>query len=76
MNMLSGSNTPLESMPEALQLAMQAAPSTHVVGVLFLSSRSCDSRRRALGRHSSPSSPVVDVVVSVASGLRSNLNAT
>jgi len=31
MNMLSGSNTPLESMPEWLQIVMQASPSTHFV---------------------------------------------
>ncbi len=31
MNVLSGSNTPLESMPRALQIAMQASPSTHFV---------------------------------------------
>jgi ABC-2 type transport system permease protein len=31
MNMLSGSNTPLESMPVWLQTAMQASPSTHFV---------------------------------------------
>jgi hypothetical protein len=29
MNMLSGSNTPLESMPPWLATAMQASPSTH-----------------------------------------------
>ena len=31
MNMLSGSNTPLESMPVWLSTAMQASPSTHFV---------------------------------------------
>lgn len=31
MNVLSGSNTPLESMPRALQIVMQASPSTHFV---------------------------------------------
>ena len=31
MNMLSGSNTPLESMPPALQAIMQISPSTHFV---------------------------------------------
>ncbi len=31
MNMLSGSNTPLESMPPWLAIAMQASPSTHFV---------------------------------------------
>ncbi len=31
MNMLSGSNTPLESMPAALQAVMQISPSTHFV---------------------------------------------
>lgn len=31
MNMLSGSNTPLESMPAALRTVMQASPSTHFV---------------------------------------------
>jgi ABC-2 type transport system permease protein len=31
MNMLSGSNTPLESMPSWLAMAMQASPSTHFV---------------------------------------------
>lgn len=31
MNVLSGSNTPLESMPQALQIVMQASPSTHFV---------------------------------------------
>jgi len=31
MNMLSGSNTPLESMPPWLAAAMQASPSTHFV---------------------------------------------
>jgi ABC-2 type transport system permease protein len=31
MNMLSGSNTPLESMPVWLQTVMQASPSTHFV---------------------------------------------
>jgi ABC-2 type transport system permease protein len=31
MNMLSGSNTPLESMPPWLATVMQASPSTHFV---------------------------------------------
>jgi ABC-2 type transport system permease protein len=31
LNMLSGSNTPLESMPEFLQLIMQFSPTTHFV---------------------------------------------
>jgi ABC-2 type transport system permease protein len=31
MNMLSGSNTPLESMPPLLQAIMQVSPSTHFV---------------------------------------------
>jgi ABC-2 type transport system permease protein len=31
MNMLSGSNTPLESMPLWLATAMQVSPSTHFV---------------------------------------------
>jgi ABC-2 type transport system permease protein len=31
MNMLSGGNTPLESMPPWLATAMQASPSTHFV---------------------------------------------
>ena len=31
MNVLSGSNTPLESMPRVLQIIMQASPSTHFV---------------------------------------------
>jgi len=31
MNLLSGSNTPLESMPPILQAVMQASPSTHFV---------------------------------------------
>ncbi len=31
MNMLSGSNTPLESMPRWLAMVMQASPSTHFV---------------------------------------------
>ncbi len=31
MNLLSGTNTPLESMPQALRLVMQASPSTHFV---------------------------------------------
>lgn len=31
MNVLSGSNTPLESMPRVLQIVMQASPSTHFV---------------------------------------------
>ncbi len=33
MTLLSGSNTPLESMPEALQVAMSAVPSTHFVKI-------------------------------------------
>ena len=33
MNLLSGANTPLESMPEALQVIMQAVPSTHFVSI-------------------------------------------
>lgn len=32
MNMLSGANTPLESMPRLLQVLMQAVPSTYFVG--------------------------------------------
>ena len=31
MNLLSGGNTPLESMPELLQTMMQSVPSTHFV---------------------------------------------
>ncbi len=31
MNLLSGSNTPLESMPPWLQMVMRASPSTHFV---------------------------------------------
>ncbi|HUB65262.1 MAG TPA: ABC transporter permease, partial [Methylocella sp.] len=31
MNVLSGSNTPLESMPRVLQIVMEASPSTHFV---------------------------------------------
>ena len=31
LNMLSGSNTPLESMPTFLRMIMQASPSTHFV---------------------------------------------
>ena len=31
MNILSGSNTPMESMPRFLQIIMQASPSTHFV---------------------------------------------
>lgn len=31
MNVLSGSNTPLESMPRVLQIIMQGSPSTHFV---------------------------------------------
>lgn len=31
LNMLSGSNTPLESMPPVLRMIMQASPSTHFV---------------------------------------------
>ena len=33
MNMLSGSNTPLESMPPFLRTVMQASPSTHFVSI-------------------------------------------
>lgn len=33
MNMLSGSNTPLESMPLLLRTIMQASPSTHFVSI-------------------------------------------
>ncbi len=33
MTLLSGSNTPLEKMPEALQVAMSAVPSTHFVKI-------------------------------------------
>jgi ABC-2 type transport system permease protein len=33
MNMLSGSNTPLESMPPFLRIVMQASPSTHFVSI-------------------------------------------
>ena len=33
MNMLSGSNTPLESMPAWLAAMMQASPSTHFVSL-------------------------------------------
>jgi ABC-2 type transport system permease protein len=33
MNLLSGSNTPLESMPAALQTMMSAVPSTHFVQI-------------------------------------------
>jgi ABC-2 type transport system permease protein len=33
MNMLSGSNTPLESMPHWLATAMEASPSTHFVSL-------------------------------------------
>jgi ABC-2 type transport system permease protein len=33
MNMLSGSNTPLESMPAWLAMIMQASPSTHFVSL-------------------------------------------
>lgn len=33
MNMLSGSTTPLDSMPEFLQVVMQAAPSTHFIAL-------------------------------------------
>lgn len=33
MNMLSGSNTPLESMPPLLRTLMQASPSTHFVSI-------------------------------------------
>lgn len=31
MNLLSGASTPLDSMPETLQIIMQAAPSTHFI---------------------------------------------
>jgi ABC-2 type transport system permease protein len=31
MNLLSGGNTPLESMPQVLQTVMQGSPSTHFV---------------------------------------------
>src|SRR5690606_26299040 len=31
LNLLSGSNTPLESMPPFLRMIMQASPSTHFV---------------------------------------------
>lgn len=31
LNLLSGANTPLESMPPALRAIMQASPSTHFV---------------------------------------------
>jgi ABC-2 type transport system permease protein len=31
LNMLSGSNTPIESMPTLLRTVMQASPSTHFV---------------------------------------------
>lgn len=31
LNLLSGSNTPLESMPMALRIVMEASPSTHFV---------------------------------------------
>jgi len=33
MNMLSGSNTPLESMPPWLATLMEASPSTHFVSL-------------------------------------------
>ena len=33
MNLLSGGNTPLDSMPQVLQTAMQGSPSTHFVRV-------------------------------------------
>jgi ABC-2 type transport system permease protein len=33
LNMLSGSNTPLESMPAFLRVVMQASPSTHFVSL-------------------------------------------
>ena len=33
MNLLSGGNTPLDSMPQFLQIAMQGSPSTHFVRV-------------------------------------------
>ncbi len=33
MNLLSGSTTPLESMPQWLQIAMQGSPSTHFVAL-------------------------------------------
>ncbi|MCW0182642.1 MAG: ABC transporter permease, partial [Zavarzinia sp.] len=39
MNLLSGSTTPMESMPEWLQIVMQISPSTHFVaasqGILY-----------------------------------------
>ena len=33
MNLLSGGNTPLDSMPQFLQMVMQGSPSTHFVSV-------------------------------------------
>ena len=33
LNLLSGSNTPLESMPAFLRTIMQASPSTHYVSI-------------------------------------------
>jgi len=33
MNMLSGTTTPMEAMPEWLGIAMQASPSTHFVAL-------------------------------------------
>ncbi len=33
MNLLSGANTPLESMPPFLRTVMQASPSTHYVAI-------------------------------------------
>jgi ABC-2 type transport system permease protein len=33
MNLLSGGNTPLDSMPQFLQIIMQGSPSTHFVSV-------------------------------------------
>jgi ABC-2 type transport system permease protein len=33
LNMLSGANTPLESMPPMLRTIMQASPSTHFVSM-------------------------------------------
>ena len=33
MNLLSGGHTPLDSMPQFLQMVMQGSPSTHFVSV-------------------------------------------
>ena len=33
MNLLSGGNTPLDSMPRFLQMVMRGSPSTHFVSV-------------------------------------------